>query len=134
MCWALPLCLQEHYLLKRYNMQITGEAILLRIFVGEADRLQHRTLYELIVQAARANGIAGATVLRGMMGYGASTVIHTAKLIELSEDLPVVIEIVDTAEKIDNFIPVVNDLMNQCGRGGLVTTEKVNVLFYQPKR
>ncbi len=112
----------------------TGQAKLLRIFVGEIDKIGHRPLYEAIVLEARKQGMAGATVLRGIMGYGASTRIHTAKLIDISEDLPIVIEIADEEEKINNFIQVVNTLMDECGRGGLITIEQVNVLYYEHKK
>jgi hypothetical protein len=111
-----------------------GRANLLRIFIGESDKIGHKTLYEAIVQEAHKQGIAGATVLRGIMGYGASTIIHTAKLIDISEDLPIVIEIVDEEEKINNFLPLVNKLIDECGRGGLITTEQVNVLYYENKK
>ena len=111
-----------------------GQAILLRIFIGESDKIGHKTLYEAIVQEACKQGVAGATVLRGIMGYGASTIIHTAKLIDISEDLPIVIEIVDEEEKINNFLPLVNKLIDECGRGGLITTEQVNVLYYEHKK
>lgn len=114
-------------------MELDGQSVLLRIFVGEIDKIGHRPLYEVIVQSARKSGIAGATVLRGIMSYGASTRIHTARLIDISEDLPIVIEIVDVDAKIQSFLPVVNELFEQCGRGGLITTEKVNVLYYKPK-
>jgi len=106
---------------------------LLRIFIGEADKIGHTPLYEVIVKAARKESIAGATVLRGIMSYGASTRIHTAKFIDISEDLPIVIEIVDTEEKINFFLLVVHTLFEQCGRGGLITIEKVNVLYYKPR-
>jgi PII-like signaling protein len=112
----------------------TGQAKLLRIFVGEIDKIGHRPLYEAIVLEARKQGIAGATVLRGIMGYGASTRIHTSKLIDISEDLPIVIEIVDEEEKIKDFIQVVNTLMDECGRGGLITIEQLNVLYYEHKK
>ena len=115
-------------------MELQGQSKLLRIFVGEVDRINHQLLYEAILLAARENGLAGGTVLKGIMSYGASTRIHVARLIELSEDLPIVIEIVDNAEKIDSFIPVVNDLFEKCGRGGLITVEKVDVLYYRPKK
>jgi len=91
-------------------------------------------LYEAIVKAARAAGIAGATVLRGIMSFGASSRIHTAKLIDISDDLPIVIEIVDKEDKIDSFLPVVSDLLEKCGRGGLITLEKVQVLYYEPRK
>ena len=115
-------------------MQLNGESKLLRIFTGEIDKIGHTPLYESIVLAARKEGIAGATVLRGIMSYGASSHIHTAKLIDISEDLPIIIEIIDTDEKINNFLPVVNSLFDQCGRGGLITIEQVHVLYYKPKK
>ena|SRR5436853_538316 len=110
-----------------------GQAKLLRIFVGEVDRVGHQLLYEAILMAAKEKGLAGGTVLKGIMSFGASSRIHVARLIELSEDLPVVIEIVDHADKIDGFLPTVNDLFEKCGRGGLITMEKVDVLYYKPK-
>jgi uncharacterized protein len=109
-----------------------GQAILLRVFIGESDRLDHKPVYEIIVIKARQHGIAGATVLRGMLGYGASSVIHSARLIDISENLPVIVEIVEEEEKINSFIPVINDIFEQSKKGGLVTMEKVNVIYYQP--
>jgi PII-like signaling protein len=111
-----------------------GQATLLRIFLGELDKIGHRSLYESILLAARKQGLAGCTVLKGVLSYGASTRIHTAKLIEISEDLPVIVEIVDTTEKINGFLPTVNALFDECGRGGLITMEKVEVLYYQSKK
>jgi uncharacterized protein len=110
---------------------LNGQAKLLRVFVGEIDKIGHQLLYETIVKEARKNGIAGATVLKGILGYGASTVIHTAKWIDISEDLPIVIEMVDEEEKINTFLPILNQLMEQVGRGGLVTSENINVLYYK---
>jgi PII-like signaling protein len=115
-------------------MELQGQSKLLRIFLGEADRIGHRFLYEEILTAAKVKGLAGGTVLKGVMSFGASTRIHRARLIELSEDLPIVVEIVDVAEKIDAFIEVVNNLFEQCGRGGLITVEKVDVLYYKGKK
>lgn len=109
-------------------MQIPREAILLRIFVGENDRHDRRPLYEAIVLAAREAHLAGATVLRGPMGFGHSSRLHTAKILRLSEDLPVVVEIVDSEEKIRSFLPTLEGMMG----GGLVTLEKVQVLQYGP--
>jgi PII-like signaling protein len=107
-------------------MKPEQEATLLRIFVGERDRHGHLPLYETIVLEAREQGLAGATVLRGSLGYGASSVMHTAKLLEVSDDLPIVVEIVDSEEKIQGFLPVLDGLM----ASGLVTLEKVRVLQY----
>jgi len=114
-------------------MELQGQSKLLRIFIGEVDRVGHQLLYEAILMAAKEKGMAGGTVLKGIMSFGASSRIHVARLIELSEDLPVVIEIVDHSEKIDAFLPTVNELFEKCGRGGLITIEKVDVLFYKPK-
>jgi|SRR6185295_1515764 uncharacterized protein len=107
-------------------MQIPHEAILLRIFIGENDRWEHRPLYEAIVLKAREMQLGGATVLRGPMGFGHSSRLHTAKILRLSEDLPLVIEIVDSEEKINEFVPTLDSMMGS----GLVTMEKVRVLQY----
>src|ERR1019366_6446594 len=109
-------------------MQIPRNAMLLRIFIGEDDRHAHRPLYEAIVLRAREMHLAGATVLRGPMGFGHSSRLHTAKILRLSEDLPFVIEIVDSEEKINAFLPVLDAMMVS----GLVTLEKVQVLQYGP--
>ena len=101
--------------------------MLLRIFIGESDRWHHQPLYEAIVLKARELHLAGATVLRGPMGFGKSSVMHTAKILRLSMDLPLVIEIVDTEEKIQGFLPVLDQMM----KGGLVTLEKVRVIDYR---
>jgi hypothetical protein len=108
-------------------MQTPHEAILLRIFIGENDRFDHQPLYEAIVLKAREAHLAGATVLRGPMGFGKSSLLHTAKILRLSMDLPVVIEIVDAGEKIRAFLPLLDPMMG----GGLVTTEKVQVIEYR---
>jgi PII-like signaling protein len=107
-------------------MQIPKQAVLLRIFFGEDDRVEGRPLYEAIVLKAREMHLAGATVLRGPMGFGASSRLHTTKILRLSEDLPLVIEIVDSEEKINDFLPVLDRMMSS----GLVTLEKVQVLQY----
>ena len=101
--------------------------MLLRIFIGESDRWHHKPLYEAIVLKAREMHLAGATVLRGPMGYGKSSRLHTAKILRLSMDLPLVIEIVDTEENINKFLPVVDEMMT----GGLVTLEKARVIDYR---
>src|SRR6059058_3871540 len=98
-------------------MQIPQEAVLLRIFVGERDRFEHKPLYEAIVLKARELHLAGATVLRGPMGFGKSSRLHTAKILRLSMDLPLVIEIVDSEEKINSFLPLLDEVMS----GGMVT-------------
>jgi uncharacterized protein len=108
------------------TMQIPRDAVLLRIFFGEDDRFQHHPLHEAIVLKARELHLAGATVLRGHMGFGHSSHIHTTKILRLSQDLPVVVEIVDSKEKIDAFLPLLDQMMTS----GLVTIEKVQVLQY----
>jgi uncharacterized protein len=108
-------------------MHLPHEAMLLRIFIGESDRWHHQPLYEAIVLKARELHLAGATVLRGPMGFGKSSVLHTAKILRLSMDLPLVIEIVDSEEKIQAFLPVLDQMM----KGGLVTLEKVRVIDYR---
>lgn len=107
-------------------MQIPRDAMLLRIFLGESDRHDGRPLYEAIVLKARAMNIAGATVLRSPMGFGRSSRVHTTKILRLSEDLPLVIEIVDSEDKINEFLPLLDGMM----KGGLITLEKVRVLYY----
>jgi len=112
-------------------MKLSGEGTLLRIFIGESDKVHHKSLFEAIVYAARENGIAGTTVLRGVEGFGAnSRYIHSAKLLRLSEDLPIIIEIVDTEEKINTFLPIVNELLEFSAGGAMVTLEKVNIIRY----
>jgi len=108
-------------------MQIPNDAVLLRIFIGENDRADHKPLYEAIVLKAREMHLAGATVLRGPMGFGKSSRLHTSKIIRLSMDLPLVIEIVDSEEKINAFLPVLDGMIG----GGLVTLEKVKVVHYR---
>lgn len=107
-------------------MQIPKDAALLRIFIGETDRYQGHPLYEAIVMKAREMHMAGATVLRGPMGYGRSSRLHTAKVLRLSEDLPIVVEIVDSQQKIDEFLPALDGMIGS----GLITLEKVQVLKY----
>jgi hypothetical protein len=112
-------------------MKLSGDGKLLRIFIGEIDKYDGKPLYEGIVLKAREMGLAGATVLRGVEGYGAaSRVIHTAKLLQLSEDLPIVVEIVDTEEKIKNFLRLVDEMLERAGCGGMVTVEKAEIIKY----
>jgi uncharacterized protein len=108
-------------------MKLPAEAELLRIFIGESDKHHGRPLYEVIVDEARRRGLAGATVLHGTLGFGANSRIHTAKILRLSEDLPMVVEIVDQAEKIAEFLPELEHLIPE----GLVTLEKVRVIAYR---
>ena len=108
-------------------MKLPSEAELLRIFIGETSKLGQRPLYELIVEEARKRGLAGATVTRGIMGFGKNSRIHTAKILRLSEDLPMVIEIVDRPDRIEAFLPELEALIAE----GLVTLEKVRVIVYR---
>lgn len=108
-------------------MKIPEEAELLRIFIGESDRYEGRPLYEAIVAEARRQCLGGATVFRGLLGYGAHSRMHTAKLLRLSEDLPIIIEIVDSTEKIQGFLPDLDHMMEE----GLVTVERAKVLVYR---
>jgi PII-like signaling protein len=110
-------------------MQSAEEAVLLRIFIGESDRWKHQALYEALVQKAREMHLAGATVVRGSLGFGKSSILHTAKILRLSFDLPIVIEIVDGEERIQQFLPAIEEMIG----GGLVTTQKVNVIHYRGK-
>lgn len=114
------------------NTQLPSDAKLLRIFIGENDKVDHRPLYEALLFAAKKQGLGGATVMRGIMAYGASTQVHTAKLIDISQDLPIVVEIVDQEDNINAFLDTVNELMDKAGCGGLVTLEKAQVLYYKP--
>lgn len=111
-------------------MQIPEDAVVLRIFIGESDRHQHQPLYQAIVIKAREMQLAGATVLRGPMGFGKSSHLHTAKILRLSMDLPIVIEIVDSEEKIDAFLPLLDEMMG----GGLVTLERAKVIRHRSEK
>jgi hypothetical protein len=111
-------------------MEIPSEAQLLRIFIGESDKSGHRPLYEVIVAEARKRGMAGATVLRGMMGFGKNSRMHTTKILRLSEDLPLVIEIVDSHERVQAFLPELNVMVTN----GLVTVENIHVAVYRHDR
>lgn len=113
-------------------MEISGQAVLLRIFIGESDKLGHQPLYEAIVQKARDAGLAGATVLKGVMGYGATARIRTTKILDLSADLSLVIEIVDEETKIQAFQPELDRIFEQANCGGLVTLENIRVVHYVP--
>lgn len=108
-------------------MKSEGQGLLVRIFVGESDRWDGAPLYEAVVQKAREKGLAGATVLKGIEGYGAHNLIHTARILRLSEDLPIVIEIVDQKDKIDAFLPELDSMITE----GLVTLEPVQVILYR---
>jgi PII-like signaling protein len=108
-------------------MKLPDEAELLRVFIGESDRFQGRPLYEVIVEEARRRGLAGATVLRGTLGFGANSRIHTAKILRLSEDLPMVVEIVDKPQQIAEFLPTLDGMIGE----GLITLEKVRIIAYR---
>jgi PII-like signaling protein len=111
---------------ERDAMHLPRDAVLLRIFIGETDRHEGRPLYEAIVLKAREIHMAGATVLRGPMSYGKSSRLHSAKILRISEDLPIVVEIVDSQERIDQFLPILDTMIGS----GLVTVEKVQVIRY----
>lgn len=111
-------------------MKNMSEAKLLRIFVGESDKIGLVTVYEQIVLEARKQNLAGATVYKGIMGFGGNSIIHTAKFLRLSEDMPLVIEVVDIQEKIEKFIPFVEDLFEKAKCGGLITLEKAEIIRY----
>lgn len=106
--------------------KLEGEQTLMRIFIGESDRFEHRALYEVLLELLRSEGFAGATVLKGAAGFGAASVVHSDKLLRLSSDLPVVVEVVDSREKIDTLLPRLDTML----KGGLVTLEKAHVIRY----
>jgi PII-like signaling protein len=109
------------------SVRLSGEGTLLRVFVGESDTWHGKPLYQAIVQRLRAEGLAGATVIRGIEGFGAKSHLHTSRLLRLSEDLPLIIEVVDKAENIQRALPLLDDMISD----GLVTLEKVQVLIYR---
>lgn len=109
---------------------LDGEQVLARVFLGESDRWQHRPLAVALLERLRAEGFAGATVLHGVAGFGARSVIHTTSILRLSQDLPVVVEVVDTAEQMERLVPILDEMVHE----GLVTMEKVRVLKYSPGR
>jgi uncharacterized protein len=108
-------------------VNLEGEGLLLRVFVGDSDRFAGEPLYEAIVRRAREAGLAGATVLRGVEGFGAHSRIHTARILRLSQDLPIVVEIVDRADRIEAFLPELDEMVGE----GMATLEKVRVLLYR---
>jgi PII-like signaling protein len=115
-------------------MEICGQAVLLRIFVGESDKIGHLPLFEAIVKQARDAGLAGATVLKGVLGYGATARIRTTKILDLSSDLSMVIEIVDEESKVNAFRPTLSELFERANCGGLVTLENIRVIHYLPQK
>ena len=108
-------------------IKLPSESVLLRIFIGESDKLDGRPLYQVIVEEARSRGMAGATVLRGCLGFGANSRIHTSRVLRLSQDLPMVVEIIDEEDKINAFLPQLDRMIGE----GLVTLEKAKVIFYR---
>ena len=106
--------------------KLSGELVLMRIFIGESDKFGHIPLYEALVELMRIKGFAGATVLRGVAGFGAHSVYHTDKLLRLSQDLPIIVEVVESQEKIDALMPKIDEMMN----GGMITLEKATVIRY----
>ena len=112
-------------------MEKDPNAKLLRIFIGESDKAGHQPLYEALVFEAKKQGLAGATVLRGIMGFGANSRVHTAKLFDISADLPIVVEVVDSEEKIRAFTRLVEQLFESSKSGGLITIEKAEVIRYK---
>lgn len=115
-------------------MEISGPAVLLRIFIGESDKIGHLPLFEAIVKEARESGLAGATVLKGVLGYGATARIRTTKILDLSADLSMVIEIVDEEEKVNAFRQILSGLFEEANCGGLVTLENIRVIHYVPEK
>lgn len=115
-------------------MELNRDSKLLRIFVGDSDKIGSLPVYEKIVLEAKKLGLAGATVFKGFMGFGQSSRLHTAKILRLSEDLPIVIEIVDTQNKIDEFLPILDKIFEEANCGGLVTIEKAEVIKYTGKK
>ncbi|HEX3019031.1 MAG TPA: DUF190 domain-containing protein [Chitinispirillaceae bacterium] len=111
-------------------MDLSGESKLLRIFIGETDKYRHTPLYEAIIREAHKHKLAGATSWRGLMSFGPTSHLRSAKILDLSVDLPVIIEIIDTQEKIDDFLPVINEMFEVSKCGGLVTIEKVQTIRY----
>lgn len=110
------------------HREFEGERVLMRIFIGESDRHEGRPLYERLVELFRERGFAGATVVRGIMGFGANAMVHTAKILRLSMDLPIVVEVVDSEERIQAILPELDGMLE----GGLVTMERVRVVVYRP--
>ncbi len=111
-------------------MVLAEDGCLLRIFIGESEKVDGKPLYQQLVEKARTNGLAGATVWRGMMGYGANSCIHTSKILRLSQDLPVIVEIVDAREKLETFLAEIDSMI----KGGLATLEKAQVHFYRSNK
>ena len=111
-------------------MSLSGEGLLLRIYVGESDRHENQPLATALIERARNEGLAGATALRGLQGFGMHSTIHSANILRLSSDLPIVIEIADTVEKIEQFLPIVEEMVPE----GMATLEKIQIIFYRSHR
>ena len=111
-------------------MKLPEEAELLRIFIGESDKFEGRPLYQSIVEEARRRGLAGATVTRGLMGFGVTSRLHTVKVLRISEDLPIVVEIVDKPERIESFLPRLDEMVGE----GLITLENIKVIAYRGRK
>ena len=111
--------------------KLSGKCTNLRVFCGESDKYENQVLYEAIVYAARHAGLAGATVFRGVMSYGPSHSIHTLKMFALSSDLPMIVDIVDTDDRINDFLPIVEAMIKESGKGAMVSTFDVNVKYYE---
>ena len=112
-------------------MELKGKAKILRIYTGDSDRVHGKILYEAIIEEACKKGLAGATAYRGIESFGASHSIHTQKIFALSGDLPIIIDIIDSEENIEKFLPLLNELMDKSGKGGLIVSEEVNVIRYK---
>lgn len=125
---------KPHNELGHKEHRLAGTAKLLRVFIGELDKTDGKPLHQAIMEAARHIGIAGVTVLRGVASYGASSTLHTARILRLSEDLPLVVEIVDSETRIEAFLEPLDALMEEAGCGGLITLEAVQVIRYLPKQ
>lgn len=115
-------------------MRVRGDGKLVRIFIGEGDRVGGRPLFEAIVFLARELGLGGATVLRGIEGYGADSIVHTTRLLRLSEDLPIVIEVVESEEALEPFIERVEAMLDEANCGGLITLERADIIRYKPEQ
>ena len=111
-------------------MSLSGEGLLLRIYIGESDRYENRPLATALIGRARSEGLAGATALRGLQGFGMHSTIHSANILRLSSDLPIVLEIADTVEKIEAFLPIVEEMVPE----GMATLEKIRIIFYRSHR
>ena len=117
-----------------FKMKTDIEGKFLRIFIGESDNYQGEPLYEVIVRKAKEQGLSGATVLRGVEGFGANSVIHTARLLDLSGDMPIVVELVDMEEKIQLLLPIINQLIEETNCGAFFTLEKTHIIKYSPSK